>query len=241
MIQKISLPFSLPVNLRVTQYRGSSPGHSGGIGIDLEPIIDKTETAKAVAQYVGTYSQLFGHLRYGLLRINKSKTCWHYHFVADAQLYESGYEQYAKGVKIDSQGKPVTACVSFGDVYTINHRKYGAATPKFTAMIGQVTEYLLDVGFFTSIVSLNYWKEFYYRIKTYQSEGTATVFYDTRMISERELESILSAFSQDYEQTFISAALPGSPKDQDEAKAIIIAAAILAGGLFVSSLIRKSG
>lgn len=215
MNARLQLPFSLPVHLKVTQFRGDSPTHRTGLAIDLAPILSATTKEGQVEQYVTTYRQLFAHLRFGLIRINNSQTCWHYHLVADSSKYVSGYEQYARGTKIIN-GRPETACIQYGPVYEIDHKKDGA-TLKFAIMLGKVQDSLAGNIPFVDVFTPSFWSVMYQKI-TEQYLDPTYIYFDTKMISQGELINILSCFSADFTQTFMQSLSSQTPDDRDKEK-----------------------
>lgn len=230
-IQKVRLPFDLPCNLRVTQYKGDSRTHKTGNAIDLEPLVESRDYPGQIAEYLTTYIELFSHLRYGLLRINKSKTCWHYHLYADPKQYASGFEQYAKGTKIIN-GRPVSACVEFGAPYEISHKKNGAAV-KLSAMIEEVGNYLIDSNFFTSIFSIDNYRLLYEKLAI--KNKPAFVLYDTAIISRVDLLQVLECFDFDYTLTAAQMLSDDTPADRQISKYLLYGAAAFAAFTVLSN------
>lgn len=216
---RLQLPFSLPCDLQVTSYRRESGSHATGKAIDFAPILTKETEAGQVGEYVGAYSELFAHMQYGVLRINKSTSCWHYHYQADYGRYESGFEQYARGTKMVN-GKPVSACVKFGDIYTINHKKMSGAWLKFSKMLSEVSAAMFGYSDFLATFSPSYWKAFFSQVNQSWRDRATFVYYNSTegkeesRISTSELQTILNGFSGDYALTFVSLLREGSPEDQ---------------------------
>ena len=135
-MERIKLPFNLPCYLRVTSYRRATGSHSNGHTIDIQPVIEGPAYPKQVAEYIRTYTQLFGHLRYGVLRINAEKTNWHYHLESVRDKYESGAEHYIK-----RNG----SYISIAPTLKIDHAKYSGALARYSKMIDDVTAKLLSL------------------------------------------------------------------------------------------------
>lgn len=205
MLNKIKLPFNLFCDLKVTQYRGKSGSHATGNAIDFAPLISNVSHEKAVAIYVATYMRLFSHLKFGLLRINESKSCWHYHFYASRNWYHSGVEHYSWDG---------SRCVQFAESENINATQYGHLA-KLSYRIGRVQDYLLDAVPIVDVFTPSFWRHFYQQLKITELPETF-IYYDSAMISQNELLNILSPFSSSVQWTPINSMLPVSPQGKDE-------------------------
>lgn len=227
-MERIELAFNLPCHLKVTSYRRASGSHANGNTIDLTPFVEGDTREKQIAEYVATYSQLFGHLKYGVLRINSERSNWHYHLESVRGKYESGAEHYI-------YDKSTGRYVQTAPIQKIDHSSYGALV-KYSAMLDNVVLSILGLNDFTSIFSVSYWKEFVAYLKTSNKEKTYIYFSpdakDDSKISRAELESVLQCFSGDYVQTVASAMAPGSPEQQESMKALLVVAAVAWGLLY---------
>jgi len=230
-MERIKLPFNLPCHLRVSSYRRATGSHKNGNTIDLTIFPEGNTYPKQVAEYIRTYTELFGHLKYGVLRINAEKTNWHYHLQADREKYESGEEHYVYDA-ITNQFYAVAP------IKRIDHMKYSGALAKYSKMIDDVTARLFGKNSITSIFSLGYWQEFVAYWQLNNKEPTYIYFdpdaKNDSKISEIELRSILNCFGDDYTQTILSTVLPGSPLEQGQAKQLLIVGAFIAGMLYIT-------
>lgn len=221
-MDRIELSFNLPCHLKVTSYRRGSGSHANGNTIDLTPFVEGDTREKQAAEYVATYSYLFGHLKYGVLRINSEKTNWHYHLESVRGKYESGAEHYV----YDRLNKRY---IQTAPTLKIDNSKYGAFL-KMSKMMDDVILKIFDANDFTSLFSVSYWKEFVAALQINLKTKTYIYFdpeaKDDSKISKRDLEYVLSCFSEDYTQTASTMILPGSPEEQDTIKTLITLGAI---------------
>ena len=221
-MDRIELPFNLPCHIKVTSYRRSTGSHARGDTIDLTPFVEGDTKEKQIAEYVATYSQLFGHLKYGVLRINSEKTNWHYHLESVRGVYESGAEHYVYNASTNSY-------IQKSATLRIDQSKYGALA-KYSAMLDNVVLSVLGLNDFTSIFSVSYWKEFIAYLKIDNKEKTYIYFNPTSKkddrISRSELENVLQCFSSGYVQTVAAAIAPGSPEDQEKWKIMLALGAV---------------
>jgi hypothetical protein len=221
-MERIELSFNLPCHLKVTSYRRSTGSHAGGYTIDLRPFVEGDTREKQIAEYVATYSQLFGHLKYGVLRINSEKSNWHYHLESVRGKYESGAEHYV----YDALNKKYIATAP---TLRIDNSKYGALA-KYSKMLDNVILSILGLNDFTSIFSVSYWKEFVHYLNTENKQRTFIYFEpdakDDSKISRAALENILQCFDGSYVQTVASAMAPGSPEEQQAMKGLLILASV---------------
>jgi len=199
-LDRIKLPFNLYCDLQITQYRGSSPSHKTGLALDFKPLISNVDYPHAVALYTATYLQLFSHLKYGLLRINESKTCWHYHFYGDRSWYHGGVEHYCA-----VNGK----CERCGDEENINATKYGYLG-KISARVGKVQDFLLDQIPFVGVFTPTFWGHLLAHFKI-QDLPETFVYYDSKMITPSEIAHVMSPFSSQIQWTAANALIPLSP------------------------------
>lgn len=227
-MERIELAFNLPCHLKVTSYRRSTGSHATGNTIDLTPFVEGETKEAQIAEYVATYSQLFGHLKYGVLRINSEKSNWHYHLESVRGKYESGAEHYI----YDSLNKKYVATAP---ILRIDNSKYGALA-KYSAMLDNVVLSILGLNDFTSIFSISYWKEFVAYLKTQNKEKTYIYFEpdakNDAKISRAELLNVLQCFSGNYVQTVAAAIAPGSPEEQEQWKVLAVLGAIGFGLLY---------
>lgn len=221
-MERIELAFNLPCHLKVTSYRRSFGSHANGNTIDLTPFVEGDTKEKQAAEYVATYSYLFGHLKYGVLRINSEKSNWHYHLESVRGKYESGAEHYV----YDRLNKRY---IQTAPTLKINNSKYGAFL-KMSKMMDDVILKIFDINDFTSLFSVSYWKEFVAALQINLKQKTYIYFdpeaKDDSKISRRDLEYVLSCFSEEYTQTASAMLLPGSPEEQDTIKTLITLGAI---------------
>ena len=223
-MERIKLPFNLPCHLKVTSFRRATGSHSAGNTIDLVIFPEGDTYPKQVAEYIRTYTELFGHLKYGVLRINAERSNWHYHLEANRDKYESGEEHYIKKNGVYVSVKPTKK---------IDHARYSGALARYSKMIDDVTARLFGKNTITSIFSLGYWQEFiaYWRLN---NKDVTYIYFDPESpnddrITENELLSILNCFDGDYTQTILSTVLPGSPLEQGQLKSLLVIGALLAG------------
>ena len=236
MASRLQLPFNLPCHLKVSSYRRATGSHAGGNTIDLTIFPEGGTYPKHVAEYIRTYTELFGHLKYGVLRINAEKTNWHYHLQADREKYESGEEHfvYKVGALAALNDQP-GQYIAVAPIKKINHKNYGALA-KFSTMIDSVTARLFGYNSLTSIFSLDYWREFVAYLGLGNKSKTYIYFEpdanNDSKITENELKDILQCLSAEYEQTALASMLPGSPLDQSQFKNILIVGGIVAAFLY---------
>lgn len=204
-LQRIKLPFNLYCDLKITQYLGDSPAHKTGHALDFAPLISQVSYPHAVALYTATYLQLFSHMKYGLIRINESKTCWHYHFYGGRERYTGGVEHYCL-----QDGD----CKRCGDEENINATKYGFLG-KISARVGQVQDFLLDQTPFIGVFTPTFWSHLVSHFKLKELPETY-VYYDTDMISASQIGSVMSPFSVSVQWTAANALLPISPQGKSE-------------------------
>jgi hypothetical protein len=226
-MERIKIPFNLPCHLKVTSFRRATGSHSTGNTIDLVIFPEGDTYPKQVAEYIRTYTELFGHLRYGVLRINAERSNWHYHLEANRDKYESGEEHFAYK---NGNYYPVAP------IKKIDHMRYSGALARYSKMIDDVTARLFGTNTITSIFSLGYWQEFiaYWRLK---NKDVTYIYFDPDSkkddrITENELLSILNCFDGDYTQTILSTVLPGSPLEQGQFKSLLVIGAMLAGIIY---------
>lgn len=221
-MERIELAFNLPCHLKVTSYRRGSGSHANGNTIDLTPFVEGDTREKQLAEYVSTYAHLFGHLKYGVLRINSEKSNWHYHLESARGKYESGAEHYI----YDALTKKYKATAP---ILKIDQSKYGAFI-KYSAMLDNVVLSVLGLNDFTSLFSISYWKEFVAALSIKHKSQTYIYFdpqaKDDSRISANELENILQCFSGEYVQTASSMITPGSPEDHEKLKILAALAAV---------------
>ncbi len=178
-MKSIKLPFSLPVDLLVTQIDGASPSHKTGRAIDLAPIIDETDKRARIVIYTNTYLRLCTHLKGGVFRINNSSTCWHYHYF-NTDAWEFGYEQY-----FHKWGH----CKEFGPPSIVDMRSPLAST-RFMALMQFVTTQLMGSISPNAIdFILNLWKE------VNLSDKKPTLLYFPDKIPEQRVRDLMSNFS----------------------------------------------
>ncbi len=228
-MEKVKLPFNLPVNLQVTSYyRDDKTSHNTRQAIDFFPLIDdiKDNWPRAVALYTATYLTLFSHLKYSQLRINGEFSNWHYHFYHDPEIYAAGIEHYI-------YNETTRAYEQTAPTYNLNGKEYGF-TKNMILAIGKLQDWLLrspPLGL--DILTPDYWKHLYAHFNIENLSNTY-VYYDPKRIDKTTLLSLLKDFDSDVQWTFFKSMLPGSPGDFDKnLEKILVGAAVIAGLLFL--------
>lgn len=227
-MEKILLPFNLPVNLQVTSfYRNDGTSHASRKAIDLFPLIDdiKTDYPRAVAIYTATFLALFGHMKHSRLRINESRSCWHYHYMLDPEIYEAGIERY-------SWSDTSQRCEKAGDATEYDGKAYGFSG-KLSAAIGRLQDYLLNSPPVVDVFTPDFWRHLYAHFKIENLPRTY-IYFDPKMIDVVTLQNLLKAFTGSFQWTPAKAMLPAAPGDIDATtEKIIVGAAVVAAILFL--------
>lgn len=208
MQKRIELPFPLAANLSVTQLYGSSPSHKTGNAIDLAPLISGVDLPTSIAYYLQTYTQLFARIKSGYIRINRSKSCWHYHYYAGAKLYGFGYEQY----RGDGKGN----CIQFGPSKEFDARAPGASA-KFSLMMKQIEMYLTPPVIETPLSAMINAAGSAVQNMQLPQQSPAYVYYDPNFTSEADVLRMLGNFSTEIVFNPSSIWTPISPQDAENA------------------------
>lgn len=220
---KIRLPFNLPCNLLVTQIAGSSPSHRTGNAIDVAPIIHP-EDPYGITRYIGAYMKLVAHMKRGDLRINSSRSCWHYHYyLRSRDAWEFGYEHYCKSTS--------GTCVKCGDIQ--QYKLTGAAASiNFLNMLRMVRSEISGDGsyawnpVFSAIRDT--WDQFFI-----QDLPETSIEYNTSRFSLDDVEKFVSNFSSEIVWAPVNTTYLMSPGESEDKRDGIITIAGLAAALYL--------
>lgn len=203
----IPLPFTLPFDLSVTQYHGESGSHKTNLAIDLAPIGLDFNKKSDFYKYLLGYLKLIEYMRFGWLRINAYKNCWHYHYEAIKGVNWAGSEVYGYNPKTGRCEK-----IYGTTIRKINLGEYGSTTE-----LAQMAASLRDIygSKAADIFTGDFWEEFRISI-TGDTFRPASVVYDENMISTERLESLMAGFSENFAAGIMTRILPGSYSAQEE-------------------------
>lgn len=236
-MKNFALPFELPCNLLVTQHLGTSPAHKTGNAIDLQPLISGVDKRTAVAIYLKTYVLLVSHMKRGLIRINNSDDCWHYHYYLDDRgTWAFGSEQYSYQTTTTMiNGKPVksSGCKPSGTIYE-SSLKDVLATTKLAVMVKNVQTFLLRKESLTGPGSLTDSAVQSYIELSLPMQSPTLVFFDETKFNESDVSRLLSNFSAT--GLFLPSLIwaPVSPGEIDDTKDILFWLSVAAGAYFLT-------
>ena len=227
-MEKILLPFNLPVNLQVTSYyRNDGTSHATRKAIDFFPLIEdiKDNYPRAVALYTSTFLTLFSHLKYSQLRINGEFSNWHYHFMHDPDIYSAGIEHYVynESTRQYEQTAPT---------YDIDGKEYGFLA-KLSVAVGNLQNYLLRSPTLVGVFTPDFWRHLYAHFNI-TNQSKTYVYFDPKRIDGATLSSLLRDFDKNIQWTAAKAMLPAAPGDIDRiTEKLLVGGAVLAALLFL--------
>lgn len=227
-MEKVKLPFNLPVNLQVTSYyRDDKTSHNTRQAIDFFPLIDdiKDNWPRAVAIYTATYLALFSHLKYSQLRINGEFSNWHYHFFHDPGIYAAGIEHYI-------YNETTREYEQTAPTYNLNAKEYGFSA-KLSSAIGKLQDWLLRSPAVVDVFTPDYWRHLFAHFNI-TNQAQTYVYFDPKRIDGVTLSTLLRDFDRNVQWTPAKAMLPAAPGDIDKAtEKLLVGAAVIAGLLFL--------
>lgn len=225
----IELPFEMPFDLSITQYHGQSGSHKTNRAIDLAPIGLNYNSKTDFIKYVYGYIRLLDHMRFGWLRINAYKNCWHYHYEATPGVNWAGVEVYGYNPKNGKCEKLYGT-----QIRKIDLGEYGG-TEELSAMIESLSDIYAKFSV-SDILTADYWDA----IKLVVNKGQtrpASVHFNESMIDSERAAGFMAAFSKEKTSSIMTHILPGSYAAQneffEEAKGLLTVAAVL-GGIFLA-------